>query len=537
MTFTRSRRLLIVMCAVALAASPIATLRASARPSLVGAPAAVSSGVVPAGTIGFLYVGVDPYAVSKTGALTALPAPAHGLLFNGADVIVHTTGGASLYVAANTAPGKSAMEEFSINAQTGALTPKSPASVGSFTTVGTQLQNPGSSLIIQGTGAYASNPSAAGAPGKNALYQAVAEPGGKTIGIEEFTIDPKTGVLTEKGAVNTGLVSASFGVGGEHLSVTGVDPPVGPYSEDLDTYKIDSATGLLKADGTPFGLCKPGFPTCSQGAMTYVGADHFLLAGAGNDSSQKWFVSGFNFPSSTSKGAKLPNDVPVDTMASNGDNAYGVQTGNGQPGSVNSSFNSDQLLEVYTPSGLIKTSSVIEPAGSDHGESLAFLGPFVFVGDFGHVHELKETSTGYVTRPITSLTGSELMAALPRGDGAASLQIGTLHLLVSGSTLSLTGSVTSNEVDVHHKASTIDGVTAHISLPLPNGKHASIGVSLNKNKAGWAGVVHVIDSAKKFDATFHKVAKITVTTHKVLVHLNGKVGKHKRTLTLSLPLP
>jgi len=537
MSFTRSRRLLIVMCAVALVASPFAALRASARPSAVGAPAAVSSGGVPAGTIGFLYVGVDPYAVSKTGALTALPAPAHGALFNGADVIVHTTGGASLYVAANGAPGKSTMEEFSINAQTGALTPKSPASVGSFTTVGTQFQNPGSGLVIEGTGAYAFNPSAAGAPGKNALYQAVAEPGGKTMGIEEFTIDPKTGVLTEKGAVNTGLVSASFGVGGDHLSVVGIEPPDGLFSEDLDTYKIDSATGLLKADGSPFGLCKPAFPTCSQGAMTYVGADHFLLAGAGNDTSQKWFVSGFDFPSSTTAGAELPDDVAVDTMASNGDNAYGVQTGDGQPGSVNSPLNNDQLLEVYTPSGLIKTSSVIEPASTNHGESLAFLGPFVFVGEPGQVHELKATSTGYVTRPITSLNGSQLMTALPRGDGAASIHIGTLKLSVSGSTLSLAGPVTSKEVDVHHKASAIDGVTAHISLPLPKGKHASIQVSLNKTKVGWTGTVHVIDPAKKLNATFHKVTKITVTAHRILVHLNGKVGKHKRTLTLSLPLP
>lgn len=216
-------------------------------------------------TAGFLYTAVgssiDTFAVGADTSLTyqgATPGGAVTPYYAGSVVMARTADGENLYELSGTGTSQT-IYQYSVDPTTGAVTAKSPATVGPVP----QANTTEGELRLLGV----FNPAATGAAGQNALY-VLSQPSASVAAIEVFDIDATTGALTQAAEVGVTGVSASISMGysGATLVVNGV--------YEFASATIDPTTGLPVFDPTTEAPCSP-YP-CSDGTMYVMDPDHLL---------------------------------------------------------------------------------------------------------------------------------------------------------------------------------------------------------------------------------------------------------------------
>lgn len=242
----------------------------------------------PAGaqTIGYLYSavgsGVAQFDVGSDASLTPESVVGGGPAtptFPGSVMMAKTASGESLYQLAGTGSTET-IYQYTVNASTGALTPKSPASVGSVPLLASEEHR---FLAVF-------NPAASGQAGQNALY-VLSGPDTKSAVIYVFDIDATTGALTEASQVLVPGIKfgEALAYSGNVLAVTGS----GPDGEGFQRGVIDPSTGTLEFESLPDAPC-PGL-SCDDGQLYMLDTEHMLSANLVLNPNQKLveeYVSG-----------------------------------------------------------------------------------------------------------------------------------------------------------------------------------------------------------------------------------------------------
>ncbi len=225
----------------------------------------------PAGaqTIGYLYSavsgGVAQFDVGSDTSLTPESVVGGGPAtptFPGSVAMAKTASGESLYQLAGTGTTET-IYQYSVDASTGALTPKSPVAVGSVPLLASEEHR---FLAVF-------NPAATGQGGQNALY-VLSGPDTKSAFVYVFDIDATTGALTEASEVPVPGIKfgEALAYSGNVLAVTGS----GPDGEGFQRGLIDPSTGIPEFESLPDAPC-PGL-SCDDGQLFMLDTEHMLSA-------------------------------------------------------------------------------------------------------------------------------------------------------------------------------------------------------------------------------------------------------------------
>ncbi len=245
--------------------------------------AVLPAGRAAAAPIGYLYSGegpgIDEFSVAADNSLTYLgvvPGGPASLETPSTMDMAKTTEGESLYQLAGTPGGTQTIHQYTVDTETGALTAKSPASVGSIPLIDSDEQH---AMAVF-------DPAAHGESGQAALYVISGHEFEQAI-VFIFDIDPVTGALTEAGAVDVPGVDFSADI---HISG---DVLVTDSGKIFQRATIDPSTAGIEFESLPDDICSE--TDCGDGVWL-LDTEHMLtgqLIPTTNEHGAEVYVAGF----------------------------------------------------------------------------------------------------------------------------------------------------------------------------------------------------------------------------------------------------
>jgi hypothetical protein len=210
------------------------------------------------GNIGEFEVGADTSltsAGSRVGGPTTIEYP-------GTLVMAKTADGENLYELAGTGKTET-IYQYSVG-PTGALTDKTPVSVGSIPLLGSEEQH---MMAVF-------NPAAKGEAGQNALYVLSGASNEQAV-LYMFDIDATSGALTSAGEIDVPeiKIAVTLAYSGNVLAIEGRDTS---EDEGFQSAVIDAPTGTPVFDSLPDAPCPPYF--CSIGQAYMLSPEQMLIA-------------------------------------------------------------------------------------------------------------------------------------------------------------------------------------------------------------------------------------------------------------------
>jgi 6-phosphogluconolactonase (cycloisomerase 2 family) len=335
---------------------------------------------------------ISAYTVNATtGALTAVSATPYALgVLPGTGISFHPNGKFLYARNQEVSPTSGSISAFSIDANTGALT---PIAGSPYLTGVTGAAIPGGNFTMDPSGRF--------------LYASTAGLGGGASGvISAFAIDSNSGVLTSIGSGNLTVTPGPFWIS--------VDPSgnfvyqSSVQADELRMYKINQATGALtpQPQGTIRSGYVPLYPSAWTSAATAPGPNVFKPKFAYVPNATDNTISTFTTDAATgaltavsSIGAQLPQGVAV--MAG-GKFAYSVNAGSSSVSaySVNPTTGALTATGSSQPTGTTPSAIATDPSGR-----------FVYVANFGGAGG---TISAYRTDPATgALTSIGAMTSNP----------------------------------------------------------------------------------------------------------------------------
>ncbi|MGA9285230.1 MAG: hypothetical protein WBV85_07285 [Solirubrobacteraceae bacterium] len=325
---------------------------------------------VPAGaqTIGYLYSavsgGIAQFDVGSDTSLTPESVVGGGPAtptFPGSVAMAKTPSGESLYQLAGTGATET-IYQYSVNASTGALTPKNPIAVGSVPLLASEEHR---FLAVF-------NPAATGQGGQNALY-VLSGPDTKSAFVYVFDIDATTGALTEASEIPVPGIKfgEALAYNGNVLAVTGS----GPDGEGFQRGVIDPSTGIPEFESLPDAPC-PGF-SCDDGLLFMLDTEHMLSANLVLNPNQKLveeYVAGVSAYEVGGSWGNLGSSATIrpgpGEITANG-HEYLVLERQSETEALEREepFTGEALFEAFSPDGLsegytqIPSSTVVGPTG------------------------------------------------------------------------------------------------------------------------------------------------------------------------------
>jgi hypothetical protein len=229
-------------------------------------------------TIGYLYSAlggsIEQFDVAADTSLTPAGSVGGGPAnpeYPGSVVMAKTASGENLYQLAGS--GTETIYQYSVDPSSGALLPKSPASVGSVPVLASDEKRFMSVF----------NPAATGASGQNALY-VLSGPNTEHAVLYMFDIDASTGALSPAGEIP--IPDMSFGealaYSGNTLAVNGRSTSA---DEGFQSALIDPSTGIPVFSSLPYAPCPPS--TCDDGALYMINPEEMLSWGLVEDPNSK----------------------------------------------------------------------------------------------------------------------------------------------------------------------------------------------------------------------------------------------------------